>query len=98
MAMTPRSLRLLSRSLKLVAVTLGLGFLVLLFLMMSHYANSIPIPRWYANLALSNNFAFLILVGLPFLLVFLPVGFTIEWLGNKAEQAEESARERESKR
>ncbi|NGO53353.1 hypothetical protein [Allomesorhizobium camelthorni] len=44
---------------------------------------------WYATFAMSNNFAFTILVGIPVLLLFAPVGLLAEWLFEQGDRVQE---------
>jgi len=77
----------LPKVLKAVAVLIGVAWLVAFFL----FAPSILkiVPRWYSVIAGLNNFTFIVMAGVPLLLVLAPFGLFIEWLGNKADQIEQ---------
>lgn len=78
--------------LKLVALVLLLGWIAGFFYALMNFAEATgdsTFMSWYATFAGSNNFAFAILIGIPVLLVFAPVGLLAEWLFEKGDQIQE---------
>ncbi|TIL72282.1 MAG: hypothetical protein E5Y65_26025 [Mesorhizobium sp.] len=72
------------------------GWVAAFILFMSQYATKIPrttFLQWYATVAISNNFAFLLLVAIPLLLAFAPLGLFVEWIAAKGEHVERLALE-----
>ncbi|RWN55573.1 hypothetical protein [Mesorhizobium sp.] len=87
---------LVGRSLRVLALVMLAGWVAAFILFMSQYATKIPRTtffQWYATVAMSNNFAFLLLVAIPFLLAFAPFGLFVEWIAAKGEHVERLALE-----
>ncbi len=82
----------MAKALKLIGVLLSVGwFIGFLYALMSFAkaTSGSSFWWWYATIAHANNFSFAILVGIPVLLLFAPVGLLTEWLWQKGDTLDE---------